>query len=286
MKLVNFTLSILLLSCFLLSQYSEAQVSTVSKKWKSPFLTIETAGSVDLPIQDASGEIGDFFRFLNYGTSVGWGGQFNFKFGLGPKGTYRPYIFLGYAQLQGSNSQYAFIKTNIITSTSGYPFPNNQLPDSTFGSSTIVFRIPYVGLGFEYAFTEVDRKKRQFIPFVGVDFFVDVITGMYRQTQNPAVVSGGDVETPFTIKTDVRLGIGAGTGADVRFTPNFGMTFGMKYKFANLIGKKSDFLREENKMNLLDASAPDLNSALSNNRNIGFLEFYLGAAFYIGSSKK
>jgi hypothetical protein len=285
MKIVNFTLSILLLCCFLFTQYSEAQVSTVSKKWKSPFLTIETAGSVDLPIQDASGEIGDFFRFQNYGTSIGWGGQFNFKFGLGPKGTYRPYIFLGYAQLQGSNSQYAFIGTNYINN--GYPLPGNgRYGDSTNGSSTIVLRIPYVGLGFEYAFTEVDRKKRQFIPFIGVDFFMDIITGMYRQTQNPAIVTGGDVETPYTIKTDVRLGIGAGTGADVRFTPNFGMTFGFKYKFANLIGKKSDFLREDNKMNLLDAAAPNLNNSLANSRNIGFLEFYLGAAFYIGNSKK
>lgn len=230
--------------------------------------------------------MGDFFRFQNYGTSVGWGGQFNFKFGLGPKGTYRPYIFLGYAQLQGSDDQFAYIKSNYINPTEGYPRPNNLLEDSTTGSSTMVMRIPYVGLGFEYAFTEVDRKKRQFIPFVGVEFFVDVITAMYRQIQKPPVGVGSDVETPFTIKSDVRLGIGAGTGADVRFTPNFGMTFGFKYKYANLIGKKSVFLREENKMNLLDAADPTINSALSGNRNIGFLEFYLGAAFYIGSSKK
>jgi hypothetical protein len=64
------------------------------------------------------------------------------------------------------------------------------------------------------------------------------------------------------------------------------MTFGIKYRMVNLMGQSSDFLKEENKMNLLDHSAPNLNSYLSKNRYISYMEFYLGGAIYLGKSKK
>jgi hypothetical protein len=49
--------------------------------------------------------------------------------------------------------------------------------------------------------------------------------------------------------------------------------------------KKSDFF-EENKMNLLDKAATDLNSHLSKDRNMGYIELYLGATIYLGKTKK
>ena len=108
---------------------------------------------------------------------------------------------------------------------------------------------------------------------------------MQTANQAPGVVAPG-IETPYIIKADVRMGIGIGTGMEIRFTPGFGMVFGFKYKLANLIGKGSVILREENKMNLLDKSAADLNSHLTQSRNISFLEFYLGGSFFVGKSKK
>jgi len=276
MSFQKFSLLFILLFSFTLCTFS--QLSYTTSKYKAPFLTIEVAGSFDLPIQDANGNLGDFMRFVNYGTSVGWGAQFNFKFGLADRGDLRPYIFLGYAQLQGSDDHYAYISTNEISN--GYPLRGSALFDSTPGTSSIILRAPYVGLGFEYAFTYADKKKRSFIPFIGVEFLTSIITGMYRQTPT------NGLPVPFTIKTDVRVGIGAGAGADWRFTPAFGMTFGFKYKLANLIGKKSEFLLEENKMNLLDESSPDLNTHLNQNRSIAYMEFYLGACFFVGKSKK
>jgi opacity protein-like surface antigen len=271
---------------FLFTSNLFSQVKYTTSKWKSPILTIEVAGSYDLPIQESKGNVGDFFKFQNYGTSLGWGAQFNFKFGLGPQGQFRPYLTLGYAQLEGRDDNYAFIDSNRIAH--GYPLKGSLLYDSTPGSSKIIIRNPYIGVGFEYALTTADRKKRSIIPFVGLEFLLDIVTGIYRQT--PDVAKGNpefnNLPVPFTIKSDVRMGLGAGIGADWRFTNIFGITFGLKYKIANLIGKKSDYLQEENKMNLLDEGVQDLNVNLTQDRNIAYMEFYLGASFFIGKTKK
>jgi len=263
-----------------------SQISyTSGSSWKAPFFTIEAAGSYDAPVQDAAGKVADFFTFKNYGTGIGWGAQFNFKFGLGPEAQYRPYLTLGYAQLQGSDDSKAYIADNEIAH--GYPLTGSQLFTSTTGTSAIILRNPYVGAGFEYAFTSADYKKRQWIPFFGVEMVANIITGVYRQTPTVSTqpqLSG--VEITYTIKTDVRVGIGMGAGLDLRLTKGFGLVTGFKWKYANLIGKKSDFLLEENKMNLLDAGAQNLNTYLANDRNIGYVEIYLGVSFYVGKSKK
>jgi hypothetical protein len=277
---------ILAMSLLFLVQPAKSQIKySTGGKWKSPFFTIEVAGSYNPPIQDAHGELADFFKFKDYGTSIGWGAQFNFKFGLGPQAQYRPYITMGYCQLFGSDDKNAFIETNYINN--GYPlkgsalYGTNPLP----GESAIILRIPYVGLGFEYAFTTADPKKRQYIPFIGSEFYLSVITGKYRQTSPVAPYTPGS-ETPFIIKADVRFGLGLGAGMDIRFTKGFGMVFGFKYKLANMIGKTADFLKEENKMNLLDGSDTELNTNLKENRSIGFMELYLGATFFVGKSDK
>jgi hypothetical protein len=274
--------TILFISIFSIGQL-HSQI-TYGSKAKSPFLTIEIAGSYNLPIMDANSSLKDFFGFKGYGTSLGWGAQFNFKFGAGPKGQYRPYITLGYSQLQGSDDNFAYIDSNYISK--GYPLRGSAMYKSTPGKSNIVLRIPFVGLGFEYAFVEAN-KKRTFIPFIGMGFTVNIINGMYRQT--PTVSTRPDlsgIEVPFTIKTDVRVGINAGAGADVKLTKTFGITFGTRFQYSNLIAKNSTFLLEENKMNLLDKAATDLNTNLSKDRNIGYMEFYLGVCFLIGKSNK
>lgn len=285
-KILYSCIAALIILTFNLS--SLAQIKTTSTKWKSPFFTIEVAGSYNLPIQESKGELGDFFRFKNYGTSIGWGAQFNFKFGLGDKGSYRPYIILGYSQLYGSNDDSAFIGRNYIDK--GYPLKGSAVfgtpPNgSTAGESAIIIRIPYAGFGFEYAFTEADRKNRKFIPFIGTEFFISVITGKYKQTPVTAPFNSG-LETPYIIKADVRFGLGVGAGMDIRFMKGFGMVFGFKYKHSNLIGKTADWLNEENKMNLLDKADTELNTNLKENRNLAFFEFYLGASFFVGKSRK
>jgi len=282
MKFSKFTVLLVLIAFFGLG-VTNAQVKKTTG-WKSPTFTIDILGNYTLPMQESKGEMADFFNFKNYGTKMGWGAQFNFKFALGPQGQYRPYLTLGYTQLQNSDASVAYIQNNIINN--GYPFLNNQVPISGPGNSEIFFRIPYVGAGFEYAVTTVDKLKRKWYPFFGVEFLMSVIAGTYRQvsTTAPSINSPG-VETAYTIKSDVRLGIGGGMGASIRLGTRAGITFGGKYKLYNLIGKKSDFLREENKMNLLD-KASDIHNLLSKDRNFGIIEFYLGATIFLGKTKK
>jgi hypothetical protein len=283
MKLTRVTL-LLLLSVFISSNVSFSQVKTTSSSWKAPTFSIDIIGSFDLPVQEARGNIGDFFTYKNYGTKIGFGAQFNFKFGLGRYGQYRPYLTLGYAQLENTDNNVAYIDSN---NTHFYPLKGSQVYSSTPGKSKMIIRNPYLGAGFEYAFTMADKKKRMYIPFVGVEFLLNVITGIYRQTPtNSPNASLAGLEVPFTIKSDVRFGIGAGAGMNIRFGKGLGIVFGAKYKLANLIGKSSNLLVEENKMNLLDKASTDLNSNLSNNRNIGYMELYLGATIFMGKTKK
>jgi hypothetical protein len=256
-----------------------------STNWKSPTFTIDIVGAYIVPVHQAYGELGEFFKYQNYGTKYGWGGGFNLKFGLGPQGQYRPMITLGYTQLQNSDNSTAYIKENIINN--GYPSPNDYTPPTGPGSSEIFLRIPYFGAGFEYAVTNVDKKKRKWYPFFGVEFLMTVITGTYRQisTTAPSANSPNE-ETGYTIKTDVRMGLGGGIGAAIRLGKYAGITFGGKYRLYNLIGKKSDFLNEVNKMNLLDEAKAELHSSLNKDRNIGGIELYLGATIFLGKTKK
>jgi hypothetical protein len=287
MKLTKFTIFLLLLS-FAAFNTLDAQVKTKSKNWKSPTFTIDIAPNFSMPMQEAKGStIGEFFTYKNYGTKTGFGTAFNFKFGLGAQGQYRPYITLGYTQLQASDNSIAYLDSNIIRKK--YPFTGSQLPTSTPGKSEMFLRIPYFGAGFEYAFTNVDKKKRMWYPFIGVEVDMSVIAGTYRQTptntSNPGNAFAGQ-EVTFTMKSDLRVGLGFGVGAAVRLGKVAGISFGGKYKMFNLIGKKSDPLSEENKMNILDKSATDLNTNLSKDRNISALELYVGFTVFLGKTKK
>lgn len=281
MRITKFTVLLLLLS-FTIFNTLNAQVKTTSKNWKSPTFTIEIAPHYTLPLQESKGNIGDLFQFKNYGMKYGWGATFNFKFGLGPQGQYRPYLSLGYTQMQNKDDNFAYIKSNYVNS--GYPYPSGT-DTAVSGKSELFLRIPSIAAGFEYAFTNVDKKKRKWYPHIGVEFLMSVIAGTYRQTSANVTVDP-NLETSYTIKSDVRVGFAAGLGATIRLGRSAGITFGGKYKLYNLIGKKSDYLKETNKMNILDKSATNLNSSLSKDRNIGAIEFYLGATIFLGKSKK
>lgn len=287
MRITKFAVLFLLLS-FTIFNSLQSQVKTTSRGWKSPTFTIEILPNFTLPMQEAKGNsIGEFFQFKNYGTKNGYGASFNFKFGLGAQGQYRPYLTLGYTQMQSKDDANIFVDSNIINGV--YPLTGNRItydPNNVkSGKSEMFLRIPYIGAGFEYAVTTVDKKKRMWFPFFGVEFLASIVTGVYRQTSSNVPVAPG-VETAFTIKSDLRIGLGAGLGATVRFGKSAGITFGAKYKLFNLIGKKSDQSNEQNKLNVLDKSATSLNSNISKDRNIGAMEFYLGASIFLGKSKK
>jgi opacity protein-like surface antigen len=291
MKLIKSTGIFLFLFIFLFSAVSFSQVKTKSKKFKAPQFTVEINGAYNLPIMDTKGEVADFFKFTNYGTKIGFGGELNFKLAVSKYGEVRPMLTLGYAQFQNDDKNTAYLDTNNLRY--GYPLPGNLQYGSVTGKSELFIRTAYAGLGIEYAFTKLD-KARRFTPYGNLTLDMNVIWGLYRQTPSgsvPGQVSPG-TEISYTINSSVRFGLSVGIGAQYRLAQPFGLNFGIKFKMANLIGKDSKTTptkeqdpNEENKMNLLDKAATNLNTMLSKDRNIGYMHFYLGFAFYIGKKK-
>jgi hypothetical protein len=217
-----------------------------------------------------------FFQFTGYGVKYGFGSQVNVKLSADKKGTLKPYLSLGYSLFMGKDNSTAYIDSNVIET--GYPLPGSNQFNPTPGSSKMLFHDFLVGAGFEYDFV----NKTKWTPYLGADLDFNVLFGTYKQTPNQTkgIVPPGEV--PFTIKSAARFGFGVGGGINFRISPAFGFAFSTKYKFANLLGKSSARLVDLNKMNLLDKSAPDINSLLSKNRNIDYFEFMLGVAFFIG----
>jgi hypothetical protein len=69
---------------------------------------------------------------------------------------------------------------------------------------------------------------------------------------------------------------------------HLGFVTGAKYIMSNLFGKKSEATtnspEEINTMNLLDKASTELNTNLSQNRNLSYLQFYIG--FTVFTSRK
>jgi hypothetical protein len=261
----------------------QSQQAPSGINYKPPQFIIEAAGSFELPVGNAYGHMADFFTFKNYGLVHGVGFHFNLKYGVNKKANLYPFISFGFAQLQNNDFGIAFIDSNNISN--GYPLKGHLTYSSTPGSSILMLRDIFAGLGLQYIFF----PKKPVMPFVGLELDYNYLWGYYIQTPNTAVgPNPGDQET-FSINSTSRLGIGAEAGFDYRISQNLGFVFGTRFKFANLLGKKSEYTQpayinpgSRNKINLLDQASTDLNTNLDKSRNITYLEFYLGFTLFIG----
>lgn len=249
------------------------QCSVPNCQAQSKFI-LELAGSFDVPVGNAKGELGDFFKFQNYGLVYGIGFHFNMKYAATQK--LFPYFTAGFTHLQNDEDTISFIDSNLIRN--GYPLPGNQIYNSTPGTSMLIIRNFYAGLGLQYFF----NSSQPLMPFAGIEITYNYIIGFYEQ--NPKIVPGseGVHKEIFDIKPASRIGIGINIGADYRLAENLGFVFGIKYSAANLLGKNSERTLEKNTIALLDKSAPELNSHLNKDRNIGYLQLYVGFSVFLG----
>lgn len=129
---------------------------------------------------------------------------------------------------------FAYIDSNKINY--GYPLPDTNQFRKVKGTSDIFLRIAHAALGVEYAF----QPNKNFIPFIGLDFNLNIIWELYRQSPIDSVFNPNETTVSFTIKGVPCFGIGIGAGAQLRLANSFGLTWGFKYKLANLIGKDSE----------------------------------------------
>ncbi len=271
-KITKSVFAILLLS-FLLPQISEAQIKTYSrKKFKPPQVTVELLLNYSQPIAHLFGDINRFFSYESYGVKYGFGSEINVKVTANKKGTLKPYGTIGYDLFLGKDDNNAYIDNNVLN---GYPLKGDSIYTGFPGSSKMLMHNFHFGLGFEYSFV----NRTRWTPFLGADLDMNILFGRYSQT--PAV-GPNQSDVSYTIKEALRIGFGLGGGIHLRVSRPIGFVFAAKYKFTNVLAKQSKYLEELNKMYLLDKKDTDLNSSLSDDRQIDYFTFSLGIAFYIG----
>lgn len=134
-------------------------------------------------------------------------------------------------------------------------------------------------LGAEYAFS----PKQKTSPFIGFELNGNFFSGEIEETAtgSSALDHGDSGMTTMKLKSESRFGFALGGGVDVSLSKNIAMTFGVKYNFANLIGKKYSSSSAAGEYNLNDKE-DNLNKA----KNIMYLQLYLGVTFNFNHIKK
>ncbi len=266
MRIRTFTVFLLLVSFFVSSSLL-SQKKTVTNKLKRPAaFMIEWNFSYSQPLPNMSGEVGEQFTFKNYGVKMGFGTQIYMKLNTEKKGRLRPYIMLGYDLFMNSDNSTAYIKANFLP-----VWPDTI--SSTPGKSKMWLHNFSAAVGFEYAFV----NKSTWTPYANFDIGLNMLFGTYRQTPNST-----GVEVSYTYKQAARLGLGLGGGVNGRLTKAFGIAIGVKYKLPNLLLKDSKKTFELNKLEINDKEDSGLSPNLTKDRTMMYLQFYVGATFFIG----
>lgn len=270
MKITKFTVLLLLVSLFLVSSVQSQVKTTTSSYWKkSAVFMIEWNFSYSQPLPNMMGDMGEQFKFKNYGVKSGFGSQVYMKLVTDKKGRIRPYITLGYDLFLNTDNTAAYIPANILNQ---WP-QDSSVATSVPGKSKMYLHNFSTALGFEYAF----YSKTKWTPYVNFDFGLNMIFGTYKQTP-----SSTGAEVSYTYKSAPRLGLGLGAGVNGRLTRNFGLAFGLKYKLPNLLLKDSKQSTEVNKLYINDKEDVALSPNLSKDRNMMYLQIYVGATFFLG----
>lgn len=276
------------LSCFLIlvlmfisTDLATAQLKLKISK-KKPLVMIDVNGSMDVAALNLhGGDLGEFWGFGNYGQSIGYGCEIKGKIAVMSKRMtqLRPYLALGYSHFtRDANKVYVTTKTlpagwpGVGLSGSGQYTSVSSAP----GSGTFRMNIPYIALGTEFA-VYTDRKNLSSFNF-GLDFNMSIITGKYYEYYSDGT------SNDYGLQANTRFGIGGNAIYNYRFTKAFGVNVGVRFQFANLIGKDTEvYTAKNNNFYLLDAANTSLSPLLTDSRNIGFFKFFGGVSFYIGS---
>jgi len=251
-----------------------------------PFFTIDAKSSFDISAMDLRGNsVKDFWDFTSYGMNEGLGAEINFKMSVInlKDSQFRTYLTIAYTQFSvESNKAYVPTKwvdpgwpTNSFTGTGEY------IPSDTSGTSRLRLNMPYCALGMEYA-QYLDRKNRSSINF-GFDFNMNIIWGKELETYAHDDSAGMEVE--HNMNAQPRVGLGLFVALHYRFIETFGFNAGIRYHFANLIGKNDSEADPSGKIYLLDKGDSSLSPLLNESRLIGYYKFFLGVSFFIGSVK-
>ncbi|RPI17083.1 MAG: hypothetical protein EHM58_10640 [Ignavibacteriae bacterium] len=217
----------------------------------------------------------DYFKFENFGAANGVGFFLNIKYNTNKTSSFIPYVTIGYAQIQNDDNETAYIDSNNITT---YPLPGSLVYNKTAGSSLLVYRDFFAGIGVQYS----SSTRNIIIPYAGIELNYHNIWGSYIQKPyEPAGQNTGGEKT-FKIKPVSRFGAAVDGGLNYRLSEYLGFVFGAKFHIANLFGKSSERLDSSGNYQIafLDKESADLNSNLNKSRNFAYFSFYVGFVVY------
>ena len=217
---------------------------------KAEFILMLSTGAL-LPLNDLKGDLSTVSLTNGATSSRGYYEKWGFSIGLigklpaGKKGNFRPKISLFYNSLNNSGS------------------------DST-GTVTIepVINMLQVSLGLEY----VIMKSDKFLPFIEADFAANILTRSITFTE-------GTNSFSFTANynRNVRYGFGAGAGVEYQINKTYSLIGGIRYNYANLIGKESDNTGAHD----FNDAAHTVNGFAIDQKIMTFISAYLGVSLNI-----
>lgn len=249
-----------------------------------PFFSIDAKSSLDISTMDLRGKgVGDYWDFTSYGMNEGFGAEANFKMSVInlKDSQFRVYLSIAYTQFSVESNK-AYVPTKWVEPgwpKTGFNGTGEYVPSDTPGTSRLRLNLPYCALGMEYA-QYLDRKKRTSLNF-GFDFNMNIIWG--KELETYAYDDSVGLEIEHNMNAQPRVGLGLYVTFNYRFVQPFGFNAGIRYHFANMIGKNDSEADPSGKIFLLDKGDAKLSPLLNESRLIGYYKLFLGFSFFIGS---
>lgn len=228
-----------------------------------PKFTVHIIGGYSQPLSDLKGNIATFDTIQNSRANYPFQMKNGFNFGADGK--------LAFGK-QGNIRLVFGLNYNVFKNSEDMPNIYNQNETVTFKNKVNILGI---SLGGEYAFL----PKKNVNPFIGFDLTGNFWSGSFSWDNS------GDsaAYTILSLKSAARLGLQFGGGIDFKIGKQEGIVLGMKYNFANLVGKGyTDPLSFASNEISLNDKASGVNPA----RNLNYLQLYIGISMFLGQPKK
>jgi outer membrane protein W len=245
----------------------------INTAYSQPKFTVHLTGGYGVPLGDFKVDIptdptkrldaDDFPYYTKQLINVGLDG----KLAFGKKGNARVVFGVAY-NMFSNNTDAATMRIDT----------NGTLGQVNFKPKVNVLSI---SLGGEWAF----MPKGKVNPFVGLDVVGNFFSGKFQFGQS--VFTKGAMRTELAMKSETRIGLQFGAGADFMLSKNVGAVVGIKYHMINPLGKGADNEAEvaADEVDLGDKEHVRDDGTTSPNKNLSSFMGYVGVSFYFGAPK-
>lgn len=178
-------------------------------------LKFDLYGGYSIPLAELKGDYPDTLgvTLLNFNKSATLLTKSGFNFGVTGK-----YL----TDTSGRGSFTAGFGYNSFSSSKNYTTPAQNV---NYKNRVNIFSF-FAGIQYNI------NPKKKVNPFVGLEFAASFFSGDIEAT--------GDTLILIDRKSESRYGAVAGAGVNLELNDKFGLVFGIKYAFTNLVGKKTE----------------------------------------------